>query len=359
MPRRPYKRRKRTRASAASTLQRAWRRKRAKKKPSVVVRQVLANKRNLKILKKDIEVKRADSIVATPDTNYAGHILQQTQIDSYGFAQSTALWNTSSSGGFLTQPSLYQTVALCPLWTTQGVDETLNRIGNDITMRSLTAKIVVFGGDGALNGGRWVNTPVLQKMRVYAILDKEPNPANSTLSTTPSAYQFVAQMGQMFNYNPVWNNTALPGLTVFQQPQLDAIFGILRSSANPPGLATNAVGVAQRFLVDQAYRNRDLIDKDRFRILAVKDFKVSQMANHPTTGTDRPFNCVKSHTMVLKQPFRFHYNSSKEVLPSNQRVYLLAVSDCATQRGSPATPVADYIDPPSIQMNCRFQYTDL
>jgi len=354
------KRPRRTRRSAATTLQRAWRRKMRRKRGSVVQRQALANKRAIAVLKKAPEIKRSDGFIATPDTNYSGMVLKQTIIDNYGFPQSTALWNSTSSGGYLPTPSLYQPVAMCPMITQQGVDAVGgDRIGDDVKNSSIIAKVRVYGGDATKNGSRWLNAPALQKVRCVALLDEMPVPENTSLASTPSAFQFSAMGFQFFSYSSTWNPLLPAGTSVKQNVGLDdTLYGILQATANPAGLATNAVGLAQRFLPAQGYRDSDVLDKKRFKILQVKDVSVSQMPNHNTNGTDRPFNCVKNYTIVLKQPWKFHYDSKKSLLPSNRRVYLCFFSDCATQRGSPTTPATDYLDPPSVSVSARFNYTD-
>jgi len=333
-----------------------------RKRGSVVQRQTLANKRAIKVLKKAPEVKRSDGYIASADTNFCGQVLKQTKVDNYGFAQSTALWNSTapSPPGYLPTPNLYQPIAMCPMITQQGVDEIGgNRIGNDVKNSSIIAKVRVYGGDAVKNGGRWLNTPCLQKVRCVALLDDMPVPENTSLAAAPSVFQYQAMGFQFFSYSSNWNPLLPAGTSVKQNVNLDdTLYGILQATANPPGLATNDIGLAQRFLPAEGYRDTDVLDKKRFKILQVKDVNVSQMPNHLTNGTDRPFNCTKDYTIVLKQPWKFHYDSSKSRLPSNRRVYLCFFSDTPTYRGSPTSPQTDYLDPPSISVSARFNYTD-
>lgn len=359
----PYKRGyKKRRRRAAGTLQRAWRRKFRRKKGSVVVRQTLANKRAIKVLKKAPEIKRSDSYRATPSTNFCGQILSQTKVDNYGLAQSTNIWNTTATGATLPVPELYQPVAMCPLITQQGVQQVSQRIGNDVKMKSLICKVRVYGGDADLNSGRWDNVPVMQKVRMMVLLDTKPVPANTTLNTPTPAWQYSAMGFQFFRYGNTWNPLLPAGTSISQNPGLnESLYDIAVPTANPPGLSTDAVGLMQRFLPAQAFRSEEELDAKRFKVLKVKDFSVSQMGVVSPTATDidnRPLNSVKTHTYVNKSPYKFTYAGSKSVLPDNHRIYICFFSDCPTRRGTTTAPVTDYLDPPSVSVSARFNYTD-
>lgn len=362
--RRYRRRRKHTRASAASTLQAAWRRKMRRKRGSVNQRQTLANARAIKKLKKAPEVKRTGIFISQPVTNYYGTVLEETYVDNYGMKIITPQWNALAPGAFLPTLSDYQPVALMPILTAQSTKEVGGRVGNDVRMKNLILKLTARGSDSNKNGGRFNSVPAKQRIRCMCVLDTEPSPVNTTLTLPSASWAFepTALPCQVFDLAPNWNNmlaAGFPSLTsATQASQLsDVLYSLYQETANPPGLATGAGGLAQRFLVDQSFRNTDTLDKKRFRVLAVKDLHVAQLPAE--TNEIRPFNSVHSHTMVIKHPYVFHHDNDKSLAPSNQRIYCFFFSNCPTQRGNTTTPIADYIIPPTIQVNARMNYVDV
>lgn len=364
MPYRRRYRRKRSRASAASTLQAAWRRKLRRKRGSVNQRQTIQNAKAIKKLKKMPEVKRTRNFVATEASNYYGTTLQDTDVDNMGMSVNTPDWNALAAGAFLT-PQKYQPVALMPIVCSQGTQEVGQRIGNDIRMKNLILKLTVRGSDCGRNGGRWNATPFRQKVRAMVVLDREPSPVNTTLTLPSASWAFepTAIPCSVFDYASNWNNllaTGFPAATsILQVPQLsDTLYSMLQETANPSGLATGAAGLAQRNLIDEAFRNTDTLDKKRFRVLRVKDLVVDQLCDETAANEVRAANCYKSHTIVIKHPYKFHFDNDKSIAPSNQRIYVFFISDTPTARGNTTTPVADFVVPPFVQCRARMNYTD-
>lgn len=363
--RRKYRRKRRfNRASAASTLQAAWRRKLRRKRGSVNQRQTIANAKAIKQLKRMPEVKRSGILQAQARNNYFGSILAETQVDNYGMSVDTSDWNAILPGTFLTTLSDYQPVAMMPILTQQGTKEVGGRIGNDIKMKNLILKLTVRGQDSTKNGGRFSSVPCKQKMRCMVVLDTEPNPVNTTLGLPSASWAFQppAMPCQCFDYAANWNNMLAAGFSglssVAQCPQLsDVLYSLYEETANPPGLATGVGGKVQRDLVDQSFRNTDTLDKKRFKVLRVKDLHVAQLPAE--TNEIRPFNSVTSHTLTIKAPYRFHFDNDKSLAPSNQRIYAFFWSDTPTQRGSTTTPIVDYVIPPTIQVHSRLNYVDV
>ena len=362
--RRRYRRKRRTRAGAASTLQAAWRRKLRRKRGSVNQRQTIANAKAIRKLKKMPEVKRTGIFVASDVTNYYGTTLEETYVDNYSMATNTPQWNALPAGSFLPLPT-YQPVALMPVLTAQGTKEVGGRIGNDIKMKNLILKLTARGSDCTKNGGRFNGVPVLQSIRCCVVHDSEPSPVNTTLTLPSASWAFepTAMPCQVFDYSPNWNNmlsAGFPSLTsASQSPQLsDVLYSIAMQTANPPGLATGIGGKVQRNLVAEAFRNTDTLDKKRFKILKVADLKIAQLPAE--TNEIRPFNSVNERTLVIKSPYRFHFDNDKSLAPSNARIYAFFWSETPTQRGNSGTGlVADFVIPPTIQVSARMNYVDV
>lgn len=362
--RRRYRRKRRSRASAASTLQAAWRRKLRRKRGSVNQRQTIQNAKMIRKLRKLPEVKRTGSLKALEANNYYGTTLQDTDVDNYGMSVNTPDWNALAAGAFL-PAAKYQPVAMMPIITQQSTQEVGGRIGNDIRMKNLILKITVSGSSSDRNGGIHNAHPFRQKVRAMVVLDTEPSPVNTTLQLPSASWAFepTAMPCQVFDYAPNWNNmlaTGFPAATsITQVPQLsDVLYSILQQTANPPGLAGAATSLAQRDLIDQGFRNTDTLDKKRFRVLRVKDFHVDQLPAESAGQEVRATNCYKSHTIVVKHPYKFHFDNDKSLAPSNQRIYVFFISDTPTARGNTTTPIADFVVPPFVQCVARLNYTD-
>ena len=227
--RRRFRRNRRSRAGAASTLQRAWRRKLRRKRGSVNQRQTIANAKAIKKLKRAPEVKRSGILQAQSRNNYTGTILAETQVDNYGMSVDTSDWNAILPGTFLTNLADYQPVAMMPILTQQGTKEVGGRIGNDVKMRNLILKITVRGQDSTKNGGRFNSVPCKQKMRCMVVLDTEPSPNNTTLLLPSASWAFepTAMPCQCFDLASNWNNmlaAGFPSLTsASQAPQLSDV----------------------------------------------------------------------------------------------------------------------------------------
>lgn len=367
--RRRYRRRRnyKSRAGAASTLQAAWRRKMRRKRGSVNQRQTIANARAIKKLKSRPEVKRTGIFNGSAKTNYYSTILPETFVDNYGMALNTPLWNALAPGAF--QPiELYQPVAMMPILTLQSTKEVGGRIGNDIRMKNLILKVTVRGQPSDKNGGIWNGASFNQQVRMMVVLDKDPSPVNTTLTLPPTSWAFepTAVPCQVFDLAPNWNDTlasGFPSLTsATQAPQLsDVLYSLYEETANPPGLASSAAGLATRDLVDESFRNTDTLDKKRFKVLQVHKINVRQLLSEAAANEVTPCSrAVVSKTVVIKQPYHFHFDNDRSIAPSNQRIYVFFMSDTPTQRGNSGTGlIADFVIPPTVSVNARMNYTDL
>lgn len=366
MPYRRRRRQRRSRAGAASTLQAAWRRKLRRKRGSVNQRQTIQNAKAIRKLKRAPEVKRTASMKATESNNYTGTTLQYTDVDNYSMSTNTTEWNAIAAGGFLPTPK-YQPVAMMPIVTQQSTKEVGGRIGNDIRMKNLILKITVNGSSSDRNGGIWNGHPFKQQVRAMVVLDSEPSPANTSLLLPTPVFEPTAMPCQVFDYASNWNNMLSSGFpaatSIAQVPQLtDVLYSILEQTANPPGLggsASSAASLVQRNLINEGFRNTDTLDKKRFKVLRVKDFSVDQLPSEAAGQEVRASNSAKHHTLVIKHPYKFHFDNDKVLTPSNQRIYVFFISDTPTARGNTTTPIADYVAPPFVQCVARMNYTDL
>lgn len=143
-----FKPRQYKRYKSARTLQRAWRARKQRRQGSVVARQALSNRRQIKSIKKSIESKMIET-VSTTANQYSGQAFVRQTVDINGF-EGTGVTN------------------LC-LKPCRGIiqgHQTTQRNGDWIKMKSLTYKIYVSAVTGVL--------PEQNHVMCYIVLDRNP-----------------------------------------------------------------------------------------------------------------------------------------------------------------------------------------
>jgi len=115
-------------------------------------------------------------------------------------------------------------------------------------------------------------------------------------------------------------------------------------------------------LVHQSFwsRDQDGISKgDRFKLLKHRVFKFYQKPPAaPETNHEGVRRSTVEHTETIKIPYKFRFDSDSEVLPGNQRIYLVFASDTPTIRNQGTTPPQNYIDSPTICTHTRTWFSD-
>jgi len=375
----PYGYRHRRRSAPKRRLHRrkagvpGWKRAKNPRKRSAVVRQTEQNRRAIKVLKKATELKCTETTTAKPQNNYCGSsITRATPVDNYGLGMNSLTWLTNTTAKLPdTSPSsgvsnpAYLPVWQQPFYVEQGDSEN-ERIGNEVKMHRMVVKLMITGGDSQENAGIFAAIVMPQKMHFFVILDTAPPPENSDLGDPAVQYQVPCIPGQLFTYDANWgmpmqydtspgnqDSGLVPGLNT-------NLKSLLLSSANPPGIHTNSLTNVD--LVHQSFwsRDQDGISKgDRFKLLKHRTFHFYQKPPAaPETNHEGVRRSTVEHTETIKLPYRFRFDADSEVLPGNQRIYLVFASDTPTIRNSGATPPTNYIDSPTICTHTRTWFSD-
>lgn len=357
------------RQRSASTLQRAWRRTKAPKKKSAVVRQTEQNRKEIKKLKGDREIKYARTLVATLENNLVGQLLSKQKVDNYGLCMDSQTWVAAAGAQYLPQAlkTSYQPLWVCPTAILQQGVTAYNRIGDDVVMTSLNIKGTMIGSDALTNGGIFINQPQKQTLHMYVILDKNPAPENTS---NPPVYSVNCTPAQTFQYDPTWNNTLPPGFsTATFRGVGDHLKSCTQSGKNPSGLSTNYV---QKDLLNLSYWSKDeggISTSDRFKLLKHFKYNCSQTVTASVAGGGPTSYNSKIATKgqrdfseTIKGNYKFHFPNDKAQMPDNQRIYLVFCSETPTLRFDPTSgagnPPTSFIPAPSVTLACSFNYTD-
>lgn len=363
------RRRKYARRAAASTLQKAWRNRARRKRGNLVVRTVKANRKAIKAIKRDVELKFVNSAVASSRTNYIGNVLSSTKIDNWGFSQSSLDW--VAAGGAATQlpsaasycPVIMQPVIvpqagqLLPGTTTGAVYSASEntRVGNDITMSHLTCKFTIAGSYCNTNGGNYLN--VAQKQTVYAILVLDRDPVRGPPSITTGTPTFTPESipCQMLPRTPD-NLLALPNL---DGNSVDTLKSAPLPTANPPGLSTGSQGIKNTDAISFYSKDRVMGKTGRFKVL--KKIKLSCYQRTGPSGPNLNGSCVptdNSLSMTFKAPYKMHFASDAQVTPENQQLLLFLYSNVCTNRSQGGATPSNYVAPPTVTVLSRFSFRD-
>jgi len=273
-------RRRRTNSShhsnAASSIQTGWRRYRQRKRGSLITRTALSNRRAIKQIKQDRQLKFVNSAVASIRTNWCGQTISATPLDNYGMSQrSRADW----AGPPIVFPSLpadkYMPVVQQPIvipmagtLPAPGLPGRLSndntREGNDIILSHLTLKITMAGGFVANNGGLYENIQQKQKISALIVLDRSPGEEPDSLDTALPVFEALSCPGSM--YLPTPDNTFVPG-AADNVPGRAFLKSLALTTANPPGVST--ANTATKDLEAQSFYSKDHCagKTSRFKVL--------------------------------------------------------------------------------------------
>jgi len=361
------RRRKMARRSAATTIQRGWKNRAKRKRGSLVVRTVKANRKAIKKIKKDRQLKFVNDSVCSLRTNWCGQLLSYTQIDNYGMSQSSR----NFAGPPIVYPSLppssYSPVVMQPIVVPQSGNipaggtvaypsDDNSREGNDIIMSHLTLKVTGTGSFAASNSEAYDNAPMLQHINVLVVLDNNPGDENASINSAAPAYDALATPASL--YAPTPDNTFVPSAE--NVPGEDFLRSLVQNTANPPGLTTG--GWADRDLYDMSFWSKDHVNvKDpRFKVLKKEKLSFWQQPDatqFPNTYT--ALKSVQSKTITIKAPYRFHFNKNSDLIPSNQNILVFLSSDTPTKRSTSATAAPiNWVEPPAVAVVSRFSFRD-
>lgn len=378
MPKGIYRRRKRgpyrkTKARAASTIARAWRARMRRKRGGLLTRTALANRKAIKSIRKNVELKFVNDAVASSRTNYCGQILSRVPLDNYGMSQSSADW-VSAGPAATTLPSAasYCPVMLNPIVITQAGQPVYSgatvtkaateksRIGNDIIMSHYTAKITMVGGCAQENSGAYANVVRKQKVTALLLLDREPQKQNPTLNTAAPTYNSDYQSCQLYPRTPD-NPSVIAGLASGTESRFDQLRSLPIPTANPPGVNTADSG-SKNLEALSFYSKDNIMGKSgRFKVLK----KMTLSCFQQTKAVDSVENLNGSNTkttaaktLTHKGKYKFHFDSDKTLIPGNQTLLLVLYSDTPTNRSANGAVPDNFCDPPLVSVVSRFSFRD-
>lgn len=379
MPKGIYRRRKRgpyrkTKNRAASTIGRAWRARMRRKRGGLLARTALANRKAIKSIRKDIELKFVNDSVASSRTNYCGQILSRIPLDNYAMSQSSTDW-VAAGGAATTLPNAasYCPVMINPVVVAQagqpvttvvGAPDTAStensRIGNDIVMSHYTAKITMVGGCAQENGGAYANVVRKQKVTALLVLDREPQKMNPTLISGTPTYNSDFQSCQLYPRTPD-NPSVIAGLASGTESRFDQLRALPIPTANPPGVNTGDSGSKNLEALSFYSKDNVMGKSGRFKVLkkltlscfqqtkALQDVENLNGSNTKTTATK---------TLTLKGKYKFHFDSDKTQIPGNQTLLLVLYSDTPTGRSASGNIPVNFCVPPLVSVVSRFSFRD-
>lgn len=375
---RPYRwtsrmRRNRRRRAAASSIQAAWRRRKRRKAGSVVARTALANRRAIKRIKKNVELKYAEDAVCSARTNFCGQILSATQVDAMGMNQSSAAWVAAGGAATVLLPdSKYCPLILNPIVVPQAgnvitsgspdtyPDNYSTREGSDIILSHFTAKFTMTGGVASSNNGNYLNVAQRQEIVGYLLLDRHPVEQNSTLHTNAPTFQELSMSCQLYPRTPD-NVLTFPGDPLAHR--FDYVrTGPLFNTSNPPGLGTS--NDAQQSSEGISWWNKDLVRGKEGRFKVLKRFKLSCYQRQAPAGPNLNGSRTKTtdtYTLTYKGKLKFHFSDDQSqiaLIPDNQTLLIALQSNCPTKRSSGGSVPVNFADPPRISMISRVNFKD-
>lgn len=357
--------------NAAKSIQRLWKKRMQKKKGGLLQRTALANRRAIKQLNRNIELKFVNDAPANSRTNYCGQILSRIPIDNYGMSQSSEMW-VQAGGGATTLPnaSSYCPVMINPILVVQAGQQDSSaptgteastenaRKGNEIIMSHYTAKITMVGGCAQLNGGAYANVVRRQRVTALLVLDREPAKQNPTLTTNAPTYGSDFQSCQLYPRTPD-NPSVIAGSP--PESRFDVIRALPLQTANPPGVNTGDSG--SKNLEAQSFYSKDNVrgKTGRFKVLKKITLTCSQQTKALEAVENLNASSVKTtatKSLTFKGKYKFHFDSDKQVIPGNQTLLLCLYSDTPTCRSASGNVPMNYCDPPLVSVVSRFSFRD-
>lgn len=357
-----------SRASAASTIARAWKIKKRRRRGSLLSRTALANRKAIKSIKRHTELKYTATFPATARTNFCGQLLGPINVDNWGMSHSTTDWAQAAAGAqFLTPVSKYCPIIMNPLVIKQAGQTVAGsvqssgehtRVGNDVYLSHVTFKITLTGGDSAQNGGYFVNVAQRQSLTALLLLDREPAPPNLSLSTPAPGFDQVSMPGQIFNRTPD-NIAAIPPANPAvgdNAKQFEVIKMCLKASANPPGLST--ANVATKNMDALSFYSKDTVMGKTGRFKILKKMKLSCSQSSTTGQQESVVRTSASKTMTYKGRLKLHFDGDSVLVPGNQTILLCLFSDTPTVRQQGGVPPTNWVVPPKVTVLSRVSFRD-
>jgi len=372
MPKGIYRRRRRgpyrkTRNRAASTIARAWKARQRRKRGGLVARTALANRKAIKSIRRDVELKFCNEAVASSRTNYCGQVLTGLKVDNYGMNQDSLDWVAAGGGATQLAANKYCPLMINPIVVYQAGQQITtaptpltaatenSRIGNDIVMSHFTAKVTMVGGSANLNGGTWANVVRKQKVTALLVLDREPAKMNPALLLPAPVFSPEAISCQLYPRTPD-AVLAIPGSN---EARFDQLRSLPLPTANPPGLDTGDDG-SKNLEALSFYSKDNIMGKSgRFKVLKKMTLSCFQQSNAGIANTNgSSVKTTATKTLTLKGKYKFHFDGDTLIIPGNQTLLLVLYSDTPTCRSFGGAVPTDYCTAPVVSVVSRFSFRD-
>lgn len=305
---RAYKSRRtrKSRPRAATTIQRAWRQKNRAKK-SLSERTMLANRRAIRVINKQTEVKKLSAITDSPAT-IGFQVTNEVSINNKGCVGDTVQSFLMSPCGIRDYDNVHDPPVAADATPTGGGE--FQRVGRQVTMHSISFKFRVDAQSAADNSPGYLQ----QYIDIYIVLDREP----SNIPTVPNALTLLKTL------------TDEGSAVVNPDPAM-------------------------------CFYDTDLVNKkSRFNVLHRKRLWVESpdtAYNDPVPASGplstRVYPRSRHYSYTLKARYKLDYESDQNTTPQNQRVLVFAMSNV------PASPHGLTLEQPKLTMNARFRFTDL
>lgn len=333
-------------------------------------------------LQDDMELKFEGTQICAYLDNNIGQIITIKSLNNFGQNLSSADFFDPSTGVFMIptpdqwSPCIYNMICV-----EQDVGET-KRIGNDITMSHLTIKGRVQAWTCDNNIGAHQFVPVVQKVHMLVILDRDPTAENETGAFINSSRPFMLFPPQ--NDDPLRTDPAVIQQPTLYQQQAANVFSGYRAQTTPIGgmSGPGIMNTRTKDLLALAYQSKDYTNcpDSRFKILHKSTYVVQQgaygglVADSPyrysgTKGEDY-MKDTKDISVTIKAPYKFHFKSNSANIPTNQSLLVAFISDTPCDHRPTGIPVDPPTTPPTyvqnsntvigphISISARFSYRD-
>ena len=327
-----------------------------KVKGSLLTQTALSNSRKIDRLKGDTEVRYMTKHIASEQSSWNG----QQMIcypDCTGCSNQLAGLSIQTPGTPGTPPGTfnYIPIVMRPLRNyhiSQPSASEGARLGEYINMKwfnikgSVSAYSSAFNGTSS-NGTIYTNRPMIQQVRIIVALDTSP-PNYDQSNTT--VYQPDSCPGRIFSMKSL--NTAYGPDPITTARGLE----ILRSGGKPPFGVQKADGTND--LWDQSYYENNFIQSEKFKDKRFKILKVFTVEVQQENAFNAPntLRSVKNFSHTLKLPYKFHYNSRTDSLPSDKQIIVFVQSNVKQCIG--AADIQAPIALPKVHIQCKVAFTD-
>lgn len=369
-------RRRRRRATAAVKLQR-WARRGKRRRTGLAGAVALSNRKAIKTLKSTIETNYAVGKLCTLANQLTGqHLI--TDVDAVGFCNTNMTTPTWTGTPPVMTGPVYDTfnwrpLIMKPLYipqSTTGTSVVGTRQGNEVQLKwisikgNVSAYPAIYNGKGQTTGYNYNARPMRQRVRIYVIHDSDPSV--DRLQTSYSESLTSNTLYLMNNTPAAWGvNPWIPSLP----GQFSRANQYIR---NGPDAGSGGAVLADysHWAESTSFFERDFVNtsgkdsqnhKRRFKVL--KTIDVGPLRQEECQGGDGggTVPSSKNFACTLKLPYKLLFKAGSSVLPCNQQILIMAVSNVVCG-GTAAGAVNDTQYPPyrcpRLEIQCKLAYTD-